>query len=110
MDKQYAIKMHRELWTWLSKNPEKDKWNWLRWKSHGGTIDSVNANCFCCQYASDINSGCSACPLIWPGGRCDHDDDTGLYNLYMIAGADGDMKLRSKLAYEIANLPENKDA
>ena len=107
MDKDYAIKMHRELWTWLSENPEKHKWDWPKWKFHGGTITQIESDCFCCQYSRGIDGACnSSCPIVWPGGRCANTKDTGLYDLYVDAVC---IELRSRFAMQIANLPENED-
>ena len=42
-----AIRLHRELWDWLTRNPDKKKMDWPRWKNFG----SMNGYCFFCEWA-----------------------------------------------------------
>ena len=58
----------------------------------------------------DMHGSCqSFCPILWPSGSCVTDVGNGLYNIYVKAGSNKNMKLRSEIAHQIANLPENKD-
>ena len=102
MDKQTALTLHREMWTWLSENPKMQKWNWPRWGFHGGDVNLVTEYCFCCE----ISSQCSNCLVEWPGGKCELDTGDGLYEEWNWCETRTE---RAQLALKIANLPENKD-
>ena len=88
---------HKELWTWLSENPEKGKGDWPGWDNTGLILNL----CFACEY---LCAACSSCPLLWPKvkgeGRVCHSG--GLYEKWVISR---DVESRSSLALQIANLP-----
>lgn len=77
MTKQEAIKLHREIWSWLAKTG-KDKNEWHEWGWNGGKYTYIINNCFLCEYVfeelkKDIyepNVCKKYCPLIWPDDRC----------------------------------------
>jgi len=102
MDKQTALKLHREMWTWLSENPAKHKWNWPGWFFNGGNINLVAEYCFCCEISLD----CDCCLVEWPEGECELEEGGGLFDEWNQSSLDTE---RSQLALQIANLPENKD-
>ena len=52
--------LHIELWDWLSKNPNKNKHEWPRWKNNGGDVKISYNNCFACQACNHV---CSMCPF-----------------------------------------------
>ena len=65
---------HKNLWDWLSKNPDKEKDDWSGWEFNGGSFSKVSAGCFACQYQDEmIELGpCEeTCPLIWPTSPCE---------------------------------------
>lgn len=96
---------HKELWNWLSENPDKEKADWPGWKHNGGQYYS-RADCFCCDYARPITiPGDYYCPL------CTSCNGTigwcldGLY--YQWDEAEG--AERAELARQIRDLPLRKD-
>ena len=74
--KKRAIKLHRELWSWLSEHPKAEKSEWPGWKKNGGTELEIEHYCFCCEYVKqfvnyyeeDLN--CKLCPVKWPDESC----------------------------------------
>lgn len=101
-----AKKGHKELWTWLAKNPKMNKEDWPGWSNYD---DSVNS-CFACALR-----GCNkTCSIIWPGGNSCHGKCNGESEIYgqwsMLGNAeeedrDDEWKAeRSRLATLIANL------
>jgi hypothetical protein len=56
---------HRELWDWLSRNPDKWKRHWPGWRENGGKFSAGNS-CFACAYAGFdeyAEPRCEHCPL-----------------------------------------------
>lgn len=75
-----------ELWDWLSKNPDKSKYDWFALDKNRG-LEAVN-NCFACEFDSKIKGhACRACPII-----CDETNNKsclgGLYEKYSDAKID----------------------
>ena len=95
---------HIRLWDWLSKNPDKNKFNWPQWKYNIGNIDHVENSCFSCEYTNyidpDDEHSCNGCPLVWPSGVC---YSGGLYTKWILAKDDLDERI--KIAKEIRDLP-----
>ena len=109
LTREEAIRLHRELWTWLADNPEENKVNWPGWAQYG----EARADCFCCEYANQIDpdvSSCSDCPIEWPNSNeCSLEPcnvSGGLYRKWLESA--GSSKLASSLALQIANLPERE--
>jgi hypothetical protein len=107
-----AIELHRELWDWLTKNPHRRKVDWPRWVDYGGPGVTKN-ECFLCEYSLPLavdneNNAifmCDYCPLVWPGGSCEHKEgNKGLFEQW--AYEDMDLKKRAKIAAQIRDLPE----
>lgn len=49
----FELTKHRELWDWLSKNPDMDKRDWPGWKKYA-IRDAWTLNyCFACKAARD---------------------------------------------------------
>lgn len=92
---------HKEMWTWLSENPKKEKKDWPGWDWNEGIIDTKVNLCFACDYGY---TACSSCPLLWPKvkgeGRVCHSG--GLYEKW-VTGENAET--RTRLALQIANLP-----
>lgn len=64
-----ALRITRELWTCIAKNPdvytkEDDKYNWPGWEKYG----YMSCQCPLCQYRNEKQSGCFDCLVNW-GGR-----------------------------------------
>ena len=93
---------HKKLWNWLAENPEMEKEDWPEWEDNGGSVLWVFYHCFACGYAK---LECSACPLIWPSGRCL--TDNGIYEKWANKCAE-DPETRKELARQIANLSVKK--
>lgn len=95
---------HKKMWTWLSENPEMDKFNWPGWEWNRGKYEEVENDCFACEACSGI---CASCPLVWPKNAegeniCDHEG--GLWAEWELESFDRP-ETRSSLALQIANLP-----
>ena len=95
-------RLHKELWIWCSKNPEKEKYDWPEWEKED--LPGIENFCFACEYATNHND---FCPLL--GDICDAEVDRpcldGLYRNWCRAGENEDYKKRSEIALVIANLP-----
>lgn len=102
MDKDYAINMHRKVWSWIAEqyktNSDIAKELWydvgLLKRKYVSDVEGVDArvlhNCYCCQYDDEQehwpNEWCTACPIKWPSVAADHmcesyedDDGQGIY-------------------------------
>jgi len=56
---------HREMWDWLSRNPQHDKQDW---PGFAGIVPNVPFWCFACEYTQRQNYGlplCTECPIRW---------------------------------------------
>jgi len=120
LTKEEAIRLHRELWDWLSKNPDKHKGEWPGWEYNGGCNEAAWQDCFCCEFANDVTDedgcvckDCESCPLVWPitGVCCEPEEydgeDEGLFTQW--ARSDADSKERTALAEQIRDLPVRED-
>jgi len=58
------LKRHYELWDWLSKNPEKHKNHFPKWKQNGGKWKHIKQYCFLCKLH---NGDCNKCQLGYCG-------------------------------------------
>ena len=117
LTKDEAVRLHRELWGWLSKYPRKTKDQWPGWKKHR---EILGYYCFCCEFTAyedaegDMNRDCKACPLVWPiTGTCTYDfdknnedSDEGLFVLWVDADNRSE---RKRLAEQIRDLPVRTD-
>lgn len=98
---KFDHKHHRELWDWLSKNPDKGKEDWVGWKYNGGTVGEVKAGCFACEADSKESGDCESCPICEFDGQCLN----GLYHRWN--NSTGEQ--RSKYAAQIRDLPLRTD-
>ena len=108
LTKEETIEKHRELWDWLSKNPDKWKFDWPKWSKNGGEVERLLNYCFACEYAGQIKEEgniCFYCPLDWPGVNCilGIREERGLYRDYR---EEKNPYKRKKLAEQIRDLPE----
>lgn len=120
-DIHLAIRLHREMWSWLSRQPNKGKMNWPRWKCNGGDVEVVHQLCFMCVFemsldAADKDSCVYNCPLSWgnpsakfKSGCCYLKTKTRELGcgIYIRWSATNDLNKRRQLAWAIANLPVN---
>jgi len=130
-NKDDIIELHKQLWTWLSENPSRQKEDWPGWTYNDTTEAYLYSNtviknlCFCCQYTDldeekddideekdDIDEDdCDRCPLKWPGDYCE--DETSPFERWkkehdMYFCDEGEVKDLVKikaLCLEIVNLP-----
>jgi len=102
--------LHKELWTWISKNPEHNfKGDWFRWKRNGGDIENCRINCFACDFMHKYFLCCAikGCPIIWSPitsykkAFC----IPSIFSEYTDAGLKKEWKKAAILALKIANLP-----
>ena len=112
LTKKEALKIHQDLWNWLSQNPDKEKRDWPEWIINGGSTIYCQNNCPACEYNEQRESATmycgSACIIAWPaGGGCQWINNTSheIYNQWYYGK---DPKLRASLAAQIANLPLRK--
>ncbi len=101
---------HKKIWDWLSKNPDKTKYDWEGWKHNGGQYEVSENFCFACEYDCENNDGddnCDCCPLVWPDDvKCDDmKDGTAAFSLYEEWVIEPDLQFKSKLAAQIRDLP-----
>ena len=103
--KEDYIAKHKELWNWLSENPDKTKEDWPGWKIN----EHMDNNCFLCGYVDMVvGGGCFDCPISW--GRTEMcTDDYPKLSYYLLY--EGALKLKDKATYAkiIANLPEKTE-
>jgi len=61
LTKKRTIELHKELWDWLSKHPNAEKYQWPKWKN----FPYISHDCFLCAYAREqqlnTNSFASKC-------------------------------------------------
>jgi len=114
LSKDEAVRLHRELWDWLSKNPNAQKFSWPGWSGNGGDVEKVLSHCFCCEYADNLSRinnkyTCENCPLSWPDGRCqeinEYENTVGLFEDWQNAKRDK----RILIAEQIRDLPVRED-
>lgn len=111
MTKQEAIEKHRKLQDWLSKNPDKEIYDWPEWEYNGGIEKHIRQNCFLCQH-TDFD----CCILEWPGIKYDPSPHCIVYKPWTNEGLFSqwednqviDLKKRTKLVEQIRDLPEKK--
>jgi hypothetical protein len=86
---------HKELWQWLSEDPNRKKEDWPGFNSD----QQVFNHCFACDYIVKNDLGCeSNCPLIWPDNKRCYDINCDLYSRWQL-------KRESKIAQQIRDLP-----
>ncbi len=109
--KSEYVKIFRELWEWLSLNPEKEKHSWPRWKSNGGDISDCINHCPLCswifqEYKNTQPSTCETyCPIKWSG---ENTSCTGSPSLFLLWCATKVSAERENLAKQISELPVRK--
>lgn len=90
---------HYELWDWLSKNPDKQKWEWEEFDN----IELIDLYCFACQFVvevaalNDCLNDCDFCPL----GRENIGCGCGLFNHWEDCEV---LQWRTELAEQIRDL------
>lgn len=107
---------HKEMWTWLSENPEMGKDDWPGWN---WSQQRNGYYCFACSYACEHESKdqdwyeissrlrCPQCPLIWPS-NLEEDENclcTGYGGLYEIWENSDNLVIKKNFARLIAGLP-----
>lgn len=104
--REYYIAKHREMWTWLSENPDKGKRDWPGWKKQDRREEN---DCFLCGYVATLpNDDCYFCPIDWgiTTWCMDEMPNDSYYVLYENAKTNAHRALYAKI---IANLPEKDD-
>ena len=113
LTKKEAVKKHRAKWNWIADYIEKKKEVQripeliaLYTSYHG---DSVENDCYCCEYVANTLKGklanCVNCPIVWD--YIIDDICIGFfYNTYL--GAET-WQEQVNIARLIANLPERED-
>lgn len=99
---EWLKQKHYEVWDWLSKNPDKGKYDWFALDKNKGI--KVANGCFACQFDNEIaGCSCGACPLI-----CDETNNKsclgGLYEKYTDAKGNYHIRKTSSLRDEVIEL------
>lgn len=112
MTKQEAIKEFKKQYNWMADETEKrerivEKKEYF--KENG--LKEVCNHCYCCEYVDQFSSGepCKNCPIDWGVISGEAQCVDGLYGVFYYL-RHGDWQTASKIAREIANLPENPNA
>lgn len=101
---EWLKQKHYELWDWLSKNPDNNKYDWFALDKNRGTI--VSNNCFACQFDLEAagDKPCTRCPIgsskAVIGGSC----LGGLYERYMKVKSNYRISKTSDLRAEVVEL------
>ena len=117
MEKDEAVRKHREMWNAIADKIEARKHGIDIYKEKGRIAGrGILNNCFCCEFARteyDVPN-CDICPMIWPSDSEDFMcEDTGnehygggLYQKCVDSVVDWEKQ--AQLARQIANLPEKQ--
>lgn len=64
---KFSLSKHRDMWLWLSENPNRKKEDWIGW-ANSDFSDRVN-HCFACGYTIRKcgEADCKFCPLDFGG-------------------------------------------
>ena len=118
MEKDEAVRKHREMWNAIADKIEARKHGVDIYKEKYRIIGKeILNNCFCCEFARTEHDvpNCDMCPVIWPSdseefmcedasNECNGD---GLYR--KCVGYVHDWKKQAQLARQIASLPERQE-
>ncbi len=78
LDKLTALWLCWELWDWLAKNPDKEKRDWVGWKTRRGKSEYVESHCFACgfnyEYKDHCGEDCIVPVFRYKGDGCEHED------------------------------------
>ena len=109
-----AHKLHKQLWSWLAKNPTAYKSAWTGWAEFGPDATQITHSCFPCELRRQQHNHQGAdltclteCMFIWPDGNtdCVHTHfyfHGGLFYRWSEAHLP---EVRTKLALQIRDLP-----
>ena len=103
LQKNEYVSLHRELWGWLSENPDKSKEEWTGWEKFDP--EEVNAYTFCFACAFTDISPCRDCLLIWEGEGCCNIKPFDCNGLFKQWEYEEDFPRRTSLAAKIRDLP-----
>lgn len=102
-----TVQRHRELWDWLSKNPNSTKGSWPGWMD----AEPVVADCFFCEYDQN-NPGakpCGHCPAEFKeNGKPKGFTSYCLGGLFYKWRNSTDLEERARLAAQIRDIPVSK--
>lgn len=99
-------KGHRELWTWLGKNPDEQKSMWPGWER----FEHQPHSCFLCEEFQDNHRVCT-CPIKWIEedegiieiALCPCERPASPYQRWELAGS---AEEKATLAFKIADMWE----
>ncbi|MFR2774759.1 MAG: hypothetical protein ACLTBR_02895 [Anaerostipes sp.] len=118
LTREEAIELHRKMWNWIADETEKTG-RFIQKDDYFLATHNIPAHfCYCCEYAIQQNNGefigrCKYCPLDWRNRlneyMCQNNvtvrDHQGLYGRWTF---EKDIQERSRLARQIANLPNTQ--
>lgn len=117
MEKDEAVRKHREMWNAIAGKIEAQKHGVKIYKEKCRiTGREVLNGCFCCEFARDEYGipDCDMCPVIWPSDSekfmCEiagnEYNNDGLYR--KCVDSVNDWEKQAQLARQIASLPEKQ--
>jgi hypothetical protein len=71
MKRELAVKLHKEMWNWLSENPDQEKRHWPQWESNGGDVEKIDCDCFACEENAYGSNNCKDCMVDWGVNTCE---------------------------------------
>lgn len=109
--KTVALRITRELFTWLAENPTKGKDDWPEWEKYELKYGMMRHRCALCHYSNNSQKWCYSygCLVQWtlsPDNSC-NDIGSPYYNWTITRS----LKMRSKYARQVVKLvkqAENK--
>lgn len=121
--KEEAIALHRQMWNQIADMLEAGEKIGFVGTCKQEALDRLGIprnerpelNCYCCEYnkQNKVDNVCGKCPLNWTGAEHAWEDSCGFdeapYQQFCIALNREDYDKATKLAREIANLPERKE-
>ena len=114
LTKEEAIRRHKMMWGWIADETLRrqkcvDKLD--AFEHFGWDPCPVLSNCWCCEYASNIDTNCVCdyCPIAWPS-KSNHVPCIryGLYSIWFKAMVHDDWRTAAYYALYISMLPERK--
>ena len=119
LSKKEAVRLHRLMWNWIAQTSIQEQRCVLKIEAfeHFGWDISTPGLCWCCAYTTFNNIqdtiDCDFCPVVWGenelGQKIGCLYRTSVFHSYGSAKNREDYIEAAKCAYEIAELPEQRN-
>lgn len=112
MTRVFRQDLHKELWEWLARNPQKHKYQWPRWSQNRGSIDAGKFFCVACFFntehkkPSDPVGECTCCPICINGRDTLKGCMGGLFEKWFL---ETDLVKKAEVARIIRDLPVREE-